>query len=125
MNNVANTQSTQLRNPALDIKSDEGQKIYIAMLERRLVMMTIRDVQLRSVCELATGRPYDSFDPASLSYDDLKEQVAQDISRGLNLSIQEARSRVAEHAIMSNPAQSKSHEDHIHASVVERRGKQS
>lgn len=114
-------QSTQLRSPALDIKSDAGQKIYIALLERRLIMMSIRDVQMRSVCELATGIPYDSFDSSSLSYDELKEQVAKDMSRGLNLSIEEARSRVDEHAIMANPAQNKSHQDSAHASAVQRR----
>lgn len=98
-------QSTQLRNPAMDLQTDVRQKIYIAALERRLVMLEVRDIQLRSVCEAATGVPYDSFDPAGMSFDDICEVVAQDISRGLNLSIKEARDLVARNRISANPSQ--------------------
>jgi hypothetical protein len=97
--------STQMRNPAIDLTTDEGQKIYTALLERRLLFMSIRDMQLRSVCELATGRPYDTFDPSDMSYDEIMEHVAQDMARGLNLSIQEARDRVAQNRQTSNPTQ--------------------
>lgn len=98
-------QSTQLRNPALELQSDVNQKIYTAALERRVVLLSIRDVQLRSALEAATGRPYDSFDPSGMSFEDIQEVVAQDLSRGLNLSIDEARSRVQENSITANPSQ--------------------
>lgn len=96
--------STQLRNPTPD-QTDEGLRVYCAALERRLILMTLRDIKLRTVCELATGQPYDSYDPCDLSSEDLMEQVAQDLSRGLNLSIQEARSRVAQNRQLSSPTQ--------------------
>lgn len=97
-------ESTELRNPALELMSDQSQKIYIAALERRLVLLSIRDVQLRSALEAATGRAYDSFDPSGMTYEDICEVIAHDLSRGLNLSIEEARSRVQENSITANPS---------------------
>lgn len=98
-------QSTELRNPAQELQGDISQKIYTAALERRVVLLSIRDVQLRSALEAATGRPYDSFDPTGMTFEDIQEVVAQDMSRGLNLSIDEARSRVQENSITANPSQ--------------------
>jgi hypothetical protein len=99
--------STQLRNPMPD-QTDQGAKIYTAMLERRLMYFIIRDIKLRSCLELATGVPYDSIDFESLTYEDLQELVAQDMARGLNLSIQEARTRVQANKITANPSQEES-----------------
>lgn len=96
---------SQMRNPSLDLSSDVGQKVYTGALERRLLLMTIRDVQLRSVCELATGRPYDSFNPDGMSYDDLLEHVVGDLQRGLNLSKKDARDLVERNKITSNATQ--------------------
>lgn len=97
-------QSTELRNPALELTSDIGQKIYIAALERRLVFLSIRDVQLRSALEAATGRAYDTFDPQDMTFEDICEVVAQDMSRGLNISIQDARDRVQENVQTASPS---------------------
>lgn len=97
-------QSTELRNPAIELMSDQSQKIYIAALERRIVMLSIRDVQLRSALEAATGRAYDSFDPSGMTYEDICEVIAHDLSRGLNISIDEARSRVQENSLTANPS---------------------
>lgn len=58
---------------------------------------------MRAALELATGVPYDSLDFSTLSYEDIQEQVAQDMSRGLNIGLQEARERVQANKIMSNP----------------------
>lgn len=98
-------QSPELRNPSPDT-TDEGQKIYIALLERRLLYFALRDMKMRACLELATGVPYDATDFSKLSYDDMAELIAQDMTRGLNISIQEARTRVAENKIMSNPDES-------------------
>ena len=97
-------QSTELRNPALELNTDNRQKIYIAALERRLVFLSIRDVQLRSALEAATGRAYDTFDPQGMSFDDICEVVANDLARGLNISIQDARDRVQENSVTANPS---------------------
>lgn len=98
-------QSTQLRNPALDLLTDAGQKIYHAFIERRLILLERRDIMLRAALEAATGRPYDSFDPAEMSVSDIQEVIAQDMARGLNLSIEDARDRVAQNWIQANPSQ--------------------
>lgn len=97
-------QSTQLRNPSLELQTDVNQKVYIAALERRLILMTMRDIQLRSALECATGRAYDSFNPANMTFEDIKEIIAQDLARGLNLSIKDARDRVQENCITANPS---------------------
>lgn len=97
-------QSTELRSPVMELMTDARQKIYIAALERRLVYLSIRDVQLRSALEAATGRAYDSFDPSGMNFDDICEVVAQDMARGLDLSIKDARDRVRENTQTANPS---------------------
>lgn len=99
-------QSTQLRNPAMELQTDVNQKVYIAALERRIAFMEIRDVQLRSALEAATGRAYDSFDPSGMTYADICEVVANDLSRGLNINLNAARSLVQEHSVTANPSTS-------------------
>ena len=97
------SKTKQIRNPHVDLSSDVGQKIYIAALERRVLFLSKRDVELRAVCELATGRPYDSFDPSTLSHDEIMEHVAQDMAQGLNISINKARDIIQENKIYANP----------------------
>lgn len=94
--------STQLRVPAPQ-DTEEGKLLYIAALERRLLFYLIRDIKMRTTLELATGVPYDEIDFSTLSYDDIKEMVAQDMARGLNISVEEARERVQTNKIMSSP----------------------
>lgn len=98
-------QSTQLRNPSMDLQSDVKQKVYTAALERQVLILAKRDIQMRSVCEAATGMPYDTFDPRNMTVEDIAEVVAQDMARGLNLSIQDARSLVRENIQTANPSQ--------------------
>ena len=94
--------STQLRTPAPE-DTNEGKLVYIAALERRLLFYSLRDIKMRAALELATGVPYDAVDFAYLTYEDIEEMIAQDMARGLSISIQEARSRVQSNKIMSNP----------------------
>lgn len=101
-------QSTQIRNPALELQGDVKQKLYIAALERQIMLYAKRDVQLRSALEAATGRAYDSFDPRNMTYEDIAEVIASDLSRGLNMSIDEARSLVRENSETANPSQMES-----------------
>lgn len=98
-------QSTQLRNPSLDLVTDIREKIYIAVLQKQVIRFCQRDVQWRALAEAATGVPYDSFDPLSVSKEDIQEIVAQDMVRGLSVSIEEARSLVQENWITANPSQ--------------------
>ena len=103
MTRPRNNPSTELRNPALELMTDQRQKIYIAALERRLIILSIRDVQLRSALEAATGRAYDTFDPANMNFKDICEVVAGDLARGLNITIKDARDRVQENVQTANP----------------------
>ena len=94
--------STRLRNPVPD-QTEAGRKVYIALLERRLMYYSLRDIKMRSALELATGVPYDSTDFSALTFDDIAEMIAEDMARGLNISLTEARKRVSMNKKMSNP----------------------
>lgn len=93
--------STQLRNPIPD-QTEAGKKVYIAMLERKLLYYLLRDLKMRSALELATGVPYDSTDFSALTFDEIKEMIADDMARGLNISVTEARKRVAQYQETAN-----------------------
>lgn len=94
--------STQLRVPTPE-DTNEGKLLYIAALERRVIFYSLRDVKMRAALEIATGVPYDEVDFSTLTFDDLREMIAQDVSRGLNISIEEARNRVRDNIISSSP----------------------
>jgi hypothetical protein len=83
--------------------TNEGKLLYIAALERRVIFYSLRDVKMRAALEIATGVPYDEVDFSTLTFDDLREMIAQDVSRGLNISIEEARNRVRDNIISSSP----------------------
>lgn len=94
--------STQLRAPAPQ-DTNEGKLLYIAALERNLIFYCLRDVKMRAALELATGVPYDEVDFSTMSYADLEEMIAQNMARGLNLTLEESRERVQSNKIMSSP----------------------
>lgn len=94
--------STQLRVPMPE-NTNEGKLLYIAALERRLIFYSLRDIKMRAALEIATGIPYDEVDFSTMSFDDLREMVAQDVARGLNIPIEEARNRVRDNIISSSP----------------------
>lgn len=96
------SQSTQLRSPSPD-DTDDGKIVYIAMLERKLLYYLLRDLKMRAALELATGVPYDATDLTELTFDQIQEIITQDMARGLNISIHEARERVLKNKVMSNP----------------------
>jgi hypothetical protein len=95
-------QSTALRTPTPE-DTDAGKLVYIAALERRVLFYSLREIKMRAALELATGVPYDSVNFNELTYDDLQEMIAQDMARGLNITIQEAYRRVALNKVISNP----------------------
>lgn len=94
--------STQLRTPTPE-DTNEGRLVYIAALERRLLFYCLRDIKMRAALEIATGVPYDEVDFSTLTDEDISEMIAQDMARGLNISVEEARERVQTNKIMSNP----------------------
>lgn len=96
------SQSTQLRSPTPD-STEDGKIVYIALLERKLLYYLLRDLKMRAALELATGVPYDSTDLTELSFDEIEEIISQDMARGLGISLQEARERVSNNKVMSNP----------------------
>lgn len=97
-------QSTRLRSPMPE-ETSEGKDIYLGFLERYNILLTRENLRLRACLELATGQPWDSVDTADMSNEDIDEYVARDIARGLNLSIKDARSLVAENKVTANPSQ--------------------
>lgn len=95
-------QSTVLRVPAPE-STNEGRLTYIAALERRVIALSLVNIKFRAALELATGVPYDSTNFDNLSFSDLEETIAHDMSRGLKITLEEARKRIQENKIISNP----------------------
>lgn len=93
---------TQLRNPLMNA-TDEDQKIYIAVLERRLVLHMTLENRLRAALEIATGQPWDSRDIIGHSTEDLMEAVADDMVKGLGILKQDAMRIVEENRVTANP----------------------
>lgn len=92
----------QLRNPLMDT-GEAGEKVYTALLERRLILLTTMEVRLRAALELATGVPWDSENLADLSSDGLENVVAENMARGLGISKMEALKRVRQNKITASP----------------------
>lgn len=97
-------QSTRIRNPMPDA-NDEQAKIENAMLYRRVIMLEVQNIKFCAALEFATGVPWDDIDLRDLSADELAEVVAQNMARGLNLSIEDSRQRVQEHGRIANRTQ--------------------
>ena len=95
-------QSTALRTPTPE-DTDAGKLVYIAALERKVLFSSLTDMKMRVALELATGVPYDTVDFSELSFDDIQEAIANDMSRGLGISLLEARRRVSLNKVSSNP----------------------
>jgi hypothetical protein len=96
--------STALRAPIPDA-DDEGRKIYVALLERRALFLGHENLRLRACLERATGVAWDSTNLADPTPEQLDELVAQDMARGLRLSIERARELVGQNKAMANPTQ--------------------
>lgn len=101
------TQSTRIRNPMPDA-NDEQAKIENALLYRRIIMLEVQNIKFCAALEFATGVPWDEVNLGDLDdglNEKLGELVAQNMARGLNISIEDARQRVLEHGRIANHTQ--------------------
>lgn len=99
--------STRIRNPMPDA-TDEQAKIENAILHRRIIMLETQALKFCAALEFATGVPWDEVDLRELDEglnDRIAEYVAQSMSRGLGISIEDARQRVTEHGRIVNHSQ--------------------
>jgi hypothetical protein len=95
--------STRLRVPVKDTL--EGLKVENAVVMRRLVMLTVSEMHVRSALELATGTPWDEVNLTDMTGPELEEYVASELAHGLGITIEDARERVAENKRLANPSQ--------------------
>lgn len=98
------TQSSALRSPMPE-QTPEGANIYLNLVEARMIILTRENLRLRACLEAATGQAWDAVNTGGLTNEQIDEYVSQDISRGLNLSIEDARSLVQENKLTANPSQ--------------------
>lgn len=98
--------SSQLCNA--QINTPEQKDTYIALLERRNHFLNHNELKLRALLELATGISWDSEDIAGLEGEALEVKVAENMARGLSMTISQARDVVKRHRDMANHAQLKS-----------------
>jgi hypothetical protein len=96
--------STQMRNPIPDV-DEEGTRIYVALLTRRCVFLAHENLRFRACLERATGVQWDDTNLGDPTSEELDELVAQDIARGLQMSIEDARKLVSQNKAMANPSQ--------------------
>jgi hypothetical protein len=104
-------QSTALRAPIPEA-DEEGRAIYLALLERQNIMISRENLRLRACLERATGQAWDATDLSDPTPEQLDELVAQDIARGLRMTIEDARALVSQNKAMANPTQVETPEDH-------------
>ncbi|AAN02100.1 gp46 [Mycobacterium phage Barnyard] len=103
-------QSTTLRAPIPE-QDEEGRAIYLALLERQNLMLCRENIRLRACLERATGQAWDSSNLADPTNEQLDEMVAQDIARGLRMTVEDARILVQQNKAMANPTQVETPED--------------
>lgn len=101
------SQSTRIRNPMPDA-TDEQLKLENALLYRRIIMLEVQNIKFCAALEFATGVPWDEINLEELDAgltERLAEVVAQNMARGLDLSIEDSRARVQEHGRIANRTQ--------------------
>lgn len=110
--------STGLRNPLVGMVLDEVAAVYVRKLTARLVLLELRDIQLRTRLEIATGEAWDSENFADMSADQIQEEIAESMVRGLGITRLEALKRVRENYATSNPSTAKSADEPVEPVAV-------
>ena len=100
--------STNLRNPLVGMQVDDLGATYIGKLERRLIMLELTNIRLRARLEAATGEAWDSENFPDMSADQIQEEIAESLVRGLGISKMDALKRVRENYETANPSMRKS-----------------
>ena len=90
-----------LRNPLQHMTMDEEATRYVGVLERRLILLTIREVRFRACLEALTGEPWDD-EYADLDQAELDRLVEKSLEKSLGISQVEAASMVRAHKTRAN-----------------------
>lgn len=85
--------------------TDEGKTVENALLYKRVILLEVQAIKYCAALECATGVPWDQVNIIDLDGREIMEMVAQNIARGLNISVDTARERVALHYATANPTQ--------------------
>lgn len=100
--------STNLRNPLVGMQLDDLGATYVGKLERRLIILELTNIRLRARLEAATGEAWDSENFPDMSSDQIQEEIAESLVRGLGISKMDALKRVRENYATANPSMRKS-----------------
>lgn len=97
-----------IRQPMVDIVYNDETGRYIAMLERKLLLLTLNDIKFRALLELLTDEEWEDY---QFSEEDGQiQRIAQDaLKRRLGLSDDDARRLVAERFERHNPPPAPDH----------------
>lgn len=99
------TNASRLRNPMPDA-TEEGLRVENAVLYRELILLHAQAIKFCAALELATGVPWDEVDISHLeTVAGMDDVIAQNMARGLNISIDTARERVAQNRALANRSQ--------------------
>jgi hypothetical protein len=93
---------TPTRHPLIDLVYNHETGVYIGMLERKLVIMTMENLKMRSLLELLTGNMWDD---AKFDLEDkaIFDAAVDTLERRLQISRQDAINIVTERWEATNP----------------------
>lgn len=90
-----------VQNPLAHMQGDEEMTAYVAVLERRLVLMTIQEVRFRGLLEALTGEPWDD-QYTELGEDEVNAIAVNSLSKSLGITKAEAEQQVKLHRQRAN-----------------------
>lgn len=90
-----------VQNPLAHMDGDGEMKAYVAVLERRLLLLTIQEVRFRGLLEAITGEPWDD-QYADLGEDEVNELAISSLTKSLGITRPEAERLVKDHRQRAN-----------------------
>lgn len=90
-----------VQNPLAHMEGDGEMTAYVAVLERRLVLLTIQEVRFRGLLEALTGEPWDD-QYADLGEDEVNQLAVNSLMKGLGITKLEAEKQVKLHRQRAN-----------------------
>lgn len=90
-----------LQNPLQHMTGDEEMTRYVGVLERRLIMLTIKEVRFRALLESLTGEPWDD-EYEDLDQAEMDELVEKSLVKSLGVTKMEASKMVRAHKARAN-----------------------
>lgn len=84
-----------LQSPLIDAQMDDQTRMYVSVLERQVVGLSINEMKYRALLEYLTGKPWDDM-KVDLEANELEKIAIEAVQNKMNVSASTARKIVAE-----------------------------